>query len=145
MFKRILIATDGSELAQKAVDQGLALARALRAEVVVVHVTASWTSMPVSDLGLAFPPQDYDRIASESAHNVLSAVAAAASEIGIFCETLHVRDRLPAQGILETASAVKASLIVLSSHGRSGFARLLLGSEANEVVNHSTVPVLICR
>ena len=145
MFKRILIATDGSALAQKAVTQGLALAKALRAEVVVVHVTASWTSMPVSDLGLALPPENYDRIASESAQNILAPVAAAAREASLACRTLHVRDRLAAQGILETAAAVNASLVVLSSHGRSGLARLLLGSEANEVVNHSRIPVLICR
>jgi len=68
-----------------------------------------------------------------------------AKAAGVSCETLHVHDRLPAQGIIEAAGERGVDLIVMSSHGRSGFARLLLGSEANEVVSKSTVPVLICR
>ena len=68
-----------------------------------------------------------------------------AKQTGVTCETLHVKDQFPAEGIIETAKARGCDLIVMASHGRRGFARLLLGSQANKVVTHSTVPVLICR
>jgi nucleotide-binding universal stress UspA family protein len=145
MYTSLLIATDGSELAQKAVDQGLALAKALGARVLAVHVTQPWTSISMPEVTTAFPPENYDRMAADSAQNILANVAMAAKAAGVECETLHVRDRLPAQGILEAAKERRVDLIVMASHGRSGLARLLLGSEANEVVTKSTVPVLICR
>ncbi len=68
-----------------------------------------------------------------------------ATKQGIACDTLHVKDRVPAEGIVETAKARSCDLIVMSSHGRRGLSRVLLGSQANNVVTHSSVPVLICR
>lgn len=145
MYTHLLIATDGSELAQKAVDQGLALAKALGARVLAVHVSAPWTAVPIGEIATALPPENYERETADAAQSLLADVALRAKVAGVECETLHVRDRLPAQGIIEAAAERGADLIVMSSHGRSGFARLLLGSEANEVVSKSTVPVLICR
>ncbi len=145
MYTHLLIATDGSELGQKAVDQGLALAKALGARVLGVHVTAPWTAIAIGEIATSLPPENYERGAADAAQNILAELAMRAKAAGVVCETLHVHDRLPAQGILEAASEHGIDLIVLSSHGRSGFARLLLGSEANEVVSKSTVPVLICR
>jgi nucleotide-binding universal stress UspA family protein len=145
MYKHLIIATDGSELAQKAVDQGLALAKALGAKVLAVHVTPPWTSVAVGEVAIALPIKNYDRMAAENAQNVLADVAMRAKAAGVAYETLHVKDRLPAQGIVEAAVQRGVDLIVMSSHGRSGLSRLLLGSEANEVVSKSTVPVLICR
>jgi nucleotide-binding universal stress UspA family protein len=145
MYKHLLIATDGSELAQKAVAQGLALAAQLGARVLAVHVTAPWTALAVHEIALSLPPENYERAAADQAQNILADVALAAKLAGVPCETLHVHDRLPAQGILEAAADQGVDLIVMASHGRSGFARLLLGSEANEVVSKSTLPVLICR
>ena len=61
------------------------------------------------------------------------------------CETLHVKNQFPAEGIIEAAKAQGCDLIVMASHGRRGLSRLLLGSQANRVVTQSTIPVLICR
>lgn len=145
MYKRLLIATDGSELAAKAVDHGLGLAAALGSQVLAVHVTVPWTAISVGEIATSLPPENYDRAAADSAQNVLAEVAMRAKAAGVPCETLHVHDRLPAEGIIAAAAERGADLIVMASHGRSGFARLLLGSEANEVVSKSAVPVLICR
>jgi nucleotide-binding universal stress UspA family protein len=145
MYKHLLIATDGSELAQKAVDQGIALAKALGARVLIVHVTPPWTSLTVSEVAVVYPPENYDRVAADHAQNILANAAMAAKAAGVACETLHVKDGLAAPGILKAAQERGADLIVMSSHGRSGLTRLLLGSEANEVVSKSAVPVLICR
>ena len=69
----------------------------------------------------------------------------AAKKQGRPCANLYIKDRHPAEGIIETAQAQACDLIVMASHGRRGLARLLLGSQANKVVTLSPVPVLICR
>ena len=76
---------------------------------------------------------------------LLAGVIEIASKLGVACETLHVKDRHPAEGIVETAKSRGCDLIVMASHGRRGLSRMLLGSQANKVVTHSAVPVLICR
>jgi nucleotide-binding universal stress UspA family protein len=63
----------------------------------------------------------------------------------VSCETLHVRDSHPADGIIMAASQKGCDLIVMASHGRRGVDRLLLGSQANEVLTRSKVPALIVR
>src|SRR3990172_6283876 len=106
MYKHLLIATDGSELAQKAVDQGIGLAQALGARVLIVHVTPPWTALTVSEIAVVYPPDNYDRVARDHAQNILTNAAMAAKAAGVVCETLHVRDGLPASGILHTAQEV---------------------------------------
>ena len=145
MYKHILIATDGSDLARKAVAQGLALAKVVGARVTAVSVTEPWATMaPPEVLNEPFV-QEFERAAAERAKRILDGVAAAAKEANVACATLHVRDRFPAEGILEAAANVGCDLIVMASHGRRGVARFVLGSEATRVSTHSTVPVLICR
>ncbi len=145
MYKHLLIATDGSELATKAVEQGLELAKALAAEATVVTVTESWTRLVGNEMNMSFPIDDYEQSCAASAAKILGEAEAIAKRVGQACTTLHAKDQFPADGILGTAKARGCDLIVMASHGRRGVARLLLGSQANNVVTHSTVPVLICR
>ena len=145
MYKHLLIATDGSELATKGVEQGLALAKSLNARATAVTVSESWVSVVSGEMAMGFPIDDYDKGCAANAAQLLSVVTELAKKTGVACETLHVKDQFPAEGIVETAKARGCDLIVMASHGRRGFARLLLGSQANKVVTHSTVPVLICR
>lgn len=144
MYKHVLIATDGSELAAKAVATGLELARALGAKVTAVTATEPWTTMMTGEPALVFPIEDYDKAAAQRADRILAEVEAAARQRGIACGTVHVKD-FPAEGIIATATARGCDLIVMSSHGRRGLARVLLGSQALSVLTHSTIPVLICR
>ena len=132
MYKNLVIATDGSELAGKAVAQGLALAKALGTQGVTL-VTVTEVMPMVSDATYALSLQDYERATS------------AARASGVACDTVHVKDRHPAEGIVETAKTRGADLVVMASHGRRGLSKLLLGSQATEVVSLSPVPVLICR
>ena len=145
MYKNILIATDGSELGQKAVGQGLALALALDAKALVITVTEPWTAVVSGEMAIAFPTEEYEKSAAESASRALASCVEIARKLGISCETLHVKDQYPAEGIVETAKVRGCDLIVMASHGRRGLSRMLLGSQASRVVTHSTIPVLICR
>lgn len=145
MYKNILIATDGSELAHKAVVQGFALAKAVGAKVTVVTVTEPWTAVVPGEMGMAFPIDEYEKGASENAASILATVKGEADTTGVPCDTVHVSDQYPAEGIIASAKAQGCDLIVMASHGRRGISRLLIGSQANQVVVHSTVPVLVVR
>jgi nucleotide-binding universal stress UspA family protein len=86
----------------------------------------------------------YQKAAEHDAARILGQVSTAAQELGVQCETVTVTESA-AEAIIETANSKKCDLIVMSSHGRRGLARVLLGSQATRVLTLSSVPVLICR
>jgi nucleotide-binding universal stress UspA family protein len=145
MYKHLLIATDGSELAQKAVEHGLKLVEALNAQATVITVTEPQDTLVAGDAITVLPRDAYDETVTVSAMRILNSVKSIAKTRGQSCDTVHIKDRFPADGIVEFAAEKGCDLIVMASHGRRGLRRLLLGSVANEVVTRSTVPVLICR
>ena len=149
MYKNILVATDGSELAEKGVDQGVALAKETGAKVTFVSVTEllpsygivvaeEWASSPA-----AF--QEYREAITKAATEILSRAKTKATELGVSAEAVHIENQSPAQGIVEVAKVRDADLIVIASHGRRGVNKLLLGSQAAEVLSLSTVPVLVIK
>lgn len=145
MYTHLLIATDGSSLADAAIAQGLALAKVLKAKVTAVTVTEPLPSILVGEATSAYPIEEYITAARANAREILARVNAKASEHGVPCDTVHVEDHFPAEGIMETAQARKCDLIVMASHGRRGLAKLFLGSQAVRVLSHSPLPVLICK
>ena len=148
MYKHILIAIDGSDLAQKAETVGLTLAKALNAQATAVTVTEPWDALSMAALaerGMPNPVADYDECMAAAANRILWGASETAKKIGASCATLHVKDRYPAEGIIETAKEQGCDLIVMASHGRRGISRVLLGSQATKVVTLSPFPVLVCR
>jgi nucleotide-binding universal stress UspA family protein len=99
----------------------------------------------MGEAAIAFPFEEYEKAISANAAEILAKADEAAGKAGISCRTIHVKERHPAEGIIETAKARTCDLIVMASHGRRGLSRLLLGSQAHNVITHSTIPVLICR
>ena len=147
MYRRILIATDGSELAGKGLDHGLDLARAVGAHVVVVTVTEPW--MPAFDdaLALSADPdmqREYREGCERSAQRILADAAAQAAAAGVACTTVHVPDGHPSDAIVHAAAEHGADLVVMASHGRRGLGKVLLGSQTEAVLARSKVPVLVC-
>jgi nucleotide-binding universal stress UspA family protein len=148
MYKHILIATDGSELAQKALTTGLELAKHLEAKATAVTVTEPWDALSMAALAernLPNPVADYEEGVAAAANRILWGVGETAKKMGVTCTTAHVKDKHPAEGIIEAAKERGCDLIVMASHGRRGVSKLLLGSEATRVLTLSPVPVLICR
>lgn len=153
MYRQILIATDGSELANKAVVHGIALAKATQASVMIVTVSEMWSALDMardmqdsqSTAGITNPVTEYEERASALAEKILKAAKQKADSQGVPCSVVYVSDQSPAEGIVATATEKGCDLIVIASHGRRGASRLLLGSRANEVVTHSKVPTLIVR
>ncbi|MFU0503917.1 universal stress protein [Pseudaminobacter sp. NGMCC 1.201702] len=149
MYKHILIATDGSELAQKGVEQGLALARDLGSVVTILTVTEPFPSYAMAgDTGWVASPADIERYTAsrrEFAERLLAKSKEEAKRVGVAADLLHLEDRFPAEGIVAAAKDNGCDLVVMASHGRRGLGRLLLGSQTIEVLTHSKVPVLVVR
>jgi nucleotide-binding universal stress UspA family protein len=145
MYTHILIATDGSELASKAVSTGIALAKVLNLKVTIVTVTEPWHAVVTGEAALGFPRQEYETSGAASARRILTEASDIAGKSGVDCALVHVPDQYPSDGILDAAKRDGCDLIVMASHGRRGLTRLLLGSQAVRVLTHSAVPVLICR
>ena len=145
MFGNILIATDGSELAAKAVEQGILFAKEIAAKITAVTVTEPFHMLSVSPSQLEYTPIEYKKHAEAQANKVLGVVSAAAKSAGVVCDPLHVEHELVYQAVIEAAGARKCDLIVMASHGRRGGSAVVLGSETVKVLTHSKIPVLAYR
>ena len=145
MFKNILIATDGSDLAAKAVEQGVLFAKEIGAGITALTITEPFNVLSLAPSELGYTPIEYKKYAEEYAEKVLDTVAAAAKSAGIDCETLHIEHEHVYQAIIDAAAARKCDLIVLASHGRRGVSAVALGSETVKVLTHSKIPVLVYR
>lgn len=144
MYSHILIATDGSELSTKGVDHGLRLAKAIGAKVTIITVTDLWASGALATAGPA-TITEYEQSMNENAQDILKEAAQMAEETGVPFETRHIPNRYAADAIVDASQALSADLIVMASHGRRGFRKMLLGSQTNEVLTTSTMPVLVVR
>jgi nucleotide-binding universal stress UspA family protein len=141
MYRHILIPTDGSQLAERGLTHGLALAKSLGAKVSVIFVVEPFPEMTGRYLETL---ARYVELRKEQATSVLDAAAKAAKQAGVPCETIQVENSQPHQGIIAAAEEKDCDLIVMSSHGRSGLAALLIGSVTNKVLTHAKTPVLVC-
>ena len=148
MYKHILIATDGSALAQKGLEHGLELASRLGAAVTIATVTQRWSSLTMANEAKARkadPLDQYRKQMEAYAGRILEASKKDARDKGLDIRTVHVPDMDPAEGIIQTALKTGCDLIVMSSHGRRGAKRVILGSQTAEVVTLTTIPVLVIR
>lgn len=148
MYQHVLIATDGSQTSDKAVDHGLRLAKALGAKVTALTTTEQWSAYAIAaeiEAGASGAIGDYEDAAAAAARKILDTVKASAAGVGVDCEGVHVADRQPAESIVQTASKLGCDLIVMGTHGRRGVDRLLLGSQAVETMTYATIPVLVVR
>jgi nucleotide-binding universal stress UspA family protein len=142
MYRHILIPTDGSELAEHGVEHGVALAKSLAAKVSVIFVVEPFSELTGRFLEVV---ATYAELRREQAAGVLNRAASAAKEAGVSCEVIQVEQEQPHQAIIAAAEEKGCDLIVMSSHGRSGLSRLLVGSVTNKVLAHAKLPVLVCR
>jgi nucleotide-binding universal stress UspA family protein len=148
MYKHILIATDGSDLATKALEHAFTLASQHKAKVTVVTVTDLWSAADIAHevrQGRSDPIGHFEAIAAASATKILDEAGKRAKNHNLTCNLMHVKDQHPAEGIVATANETGCDLIVMASHGRRGISRFMLGSIAYEVLSHCKVPALIVR
>ena len=149
MYARILIATDGSELANGALDHGLQLAKLAGSEVTVVTVTEPATVIGggyATVAGAVIDPiPELIEAQDRAARELLDRAAKRAADQGVTVRTMLVDNSFPAEGVVATATNINADLIVMGSHGRRGLNRLLLGSQTSNVLAQTKIPVLVTR
>jgi nucleotide-binding universal stress UspA family protein len=146
MYKRILLCTDGSALAQRAAREGVRLAASLRASVVALLVTPpfeppeGYTRSP-----LAAQIERHEAASKAVAARSLGAIERQARALSLRCKKLHVGRYPPASTIVETADNERCDLIVMGSHGHGALGQLLVGSVTTRVAATCQVPLLIIR
>jgi nucleotide-binding universal stress UspA family protein len=147
MFKRILIPTDGSKVARKAIDAGIALAKELESSV-VGYYAAEAIERGLYAEGSGVRPVPIKQLQEQLAlqgQQYLAEIAQACKAAGVACETVMTTPAAPYQGIIDAARSRECDTIFMASHGRGELASLLLGSVTQKVLAHSTIPVLVYR
>lgn len=145
MYKHILIPTDGSELSEKAVKEGIELAMSMKAKVTVFTASPPFPALATESAVGADSIALYAASAEERAAARLKPGLEYAHARGVSARTQHVFAERPYEAIIAAAAKEGCDLVCMASHGRKGIAGLLVGSETNKVLTHSKVPVLVCR
>ena len=144
MYKRIVVPTDGSEITAKAVQTAITLAKTLGAQISALAVKEPFPYSAISEMQ-PIPPQEFFDAQERIATRNLQAVKDACAGAGLTCSSSSIEALHPWEAILDQAKKEGADLIVMASHGRRGVSAMLLGSETQKVLTHSTIPVLVVR
>jgi nucleotide-binding universal stress UspA family protein len=144
MFKHLLVPVDGSDVSKKALKKVAQLASADKAAVTLVYVSDPLPPTVYSDstMGYGITQKDHQKVCAAYAQDVFKKAATALGS-SVKAKSLHVSNTNLSAGILDAAKKVKADVIVMASHKRTGIKGLLLGSETHEVIVHATLPVLV--
>jgi nucleotide-binding universal stress UspA family protein len=145
MYRHILIPTDGSELSEKAIKQGLALAKSIGAKVTAITVSETFHTFSVDPVIVTDTPKQYQTHCDARAERYLSIAKNAAKDASVPYEGVHVMHDHPYEAIVGAAKEKGCDLICMASHGRKGMSAIVLGSETVKVLTHSKIPTLVCR
>jgi nucleotide-binding universal stress UspA family protein len=147
MFKHILVPTDGSPLSHDAVARAVAFAKEAGARITLLYVVpqapAAYAGMGA--LSSAHLTQEVHARLDGAARDILEAAKQVARDAGVACDHLALVGNTPYALIIEAAQSRGCDLIFMASHGRRGIDALLLGSETQKVLTHSSIPVLVYR
>jgi len=146
MFKNILLATDGSAASDHAAKLAVGMAAVQGATLTALYVSDPYPYLGVGEVN-PMGYQAYSAAAQQLAAQAHAKVEALCKEQNppLPLQVRLVEDVAAASGIVESAKELGCDLIVMGSHGRTGIARLMLGSVANKVVAESSIPVLVTR
>jgi nucleotide-binding universal stress UspA family protein len=147
MFKHILIPTDGSPVANKAVRAGIRFAREIGAKVTAYQAIGALLTH-IDDEGYVIDPKmhaEFERGAREAAQRRLDTIGKLAMTAGVTFDSAVTMADTPYKGIIEAAKKHKCDVIFMASHGRRGVSGLFMGSVTQKVVTHCKIPVLVYR
>ena len=143
MYRHLLVPLDGSTLATELVRQSVLLAKSLGAKITFFHAQEDYGATSVAALERVVWPALYNEQLAGDARAVLAKAAVVAREAGLEHETLTVTSDRPHEAILQAAETRQCDLIVIASHGRRGLRGLLIGSQTQNVLQQSSLPVLV--
>lgn len=147
MYKRILVATDGTKLSRKAVEEASRLAVAMGATLTLVRVVPKYPNIFFDGLAVLTVKEveQLESAMTEKAKASLDQLLKSTVNQHISVNTVVAKSSNVSEAILKTAKKAKIDLIVMASHGRGGIKRVLIGSETLQVLTHSEIPVLVIR
>ena len=145
MYKHILIPTDGSKLSERAIKQGIMLAKSLNAKVTAVTVSPTFHTFAMEPMMVTDTPKQYEEDSKVMAEKYLAVARDAAKAAGVSYDEAHIAHDHPYEAIIDAATKRDCDLIFMASHGRRGVSALVLGSETTKVLTHSKIPTLVCR
>ena len=144
MYKRILVPTDGSPMSDKALEGAARFAKQLGATLVIVTVVEPYSYTTLSGYRPESVEQYDERVMSEAERRLLDAQKTC-DKVGVESVCVMVKSFSPAEAIMEQAKKHDCDVVFMASHGRKGFAAVLLGSETQKVLTHSHIPVMVYR
>lgn len=145
-FAKVLVATDFSDCSAVALDAAWRISKVYDPEISVLHVAPSaWTLPPDLSVGLPGDNRNWLDLLRSEANEQLEQFVQDGRSRGVRIASSVLETGSPAHAVLEYARQNPTDLIVLGTHGRSGVARMMLGSVAEAVVHHAHVPVLAVR
>jgi len=142
MYKKILVPLDGSELAKKALDHAEKLAKIFESEIFLFQVVPF---MPIYGSPELVTPLVIDERQKEAVEKYLSNLADELKEKGLKVNAVVKTGQQVAVEIIDFAKEIGADLIIMSTHGRSGITRWVLGSVALKVLTRAETPILLLR
>lgn len=152
MFKKVLLPTDGSSLAEEAIVKGIAIAKSLGARVVGLHVIPNPSPGDIWDIWSPEDSEDAKRFRAKFKEGIeamsqryLSVIEKKAIEAEVPYENISVYADSIYEKVLSIAKEKGCDLIIMNSHGKMGIKGALLGSVTTRVLGHSKIPVLVCR
>lgn len=147
MFKNILAPTDGSQLSLETISRAIAFAKAISANLTFFYARPEYPIAIYGEGALIDPttPESFAELTKKQGEEILATCSKMAAAEQVSSKGLAVTSDAPYQAIIDAAEAEKCDLIFMASHGRRGFAAMLLGSETNKVLTHSKIPVLVYR
>ena len=149
MYKHILIPTDGSATAAKAVEAGIEFAREAKAKAKVTLFTAVPEYQPPGEgeilSRLVVSLDEHERRSREKAQKAVASGVERARAAGVDVDTDFAQSDRPYEAIVASAKKMGCDAIFMSSHGRSGLARLWHGSQTADVITHSDIPTMVYR
>ncbi|MCS5704925.1 MAG: universal stress protein [Cyanobacteriota bacterium] len=146
-YSHLLVPVDGSDLGDHAIAKAVELAKTLGARITFFHAEPG-LPVALAGLGEQVDPRTLDMLVTasrEQTREILQQACRSAQTAGVNAESRSAMNPIPAEAIVDTAAEVGADLIVMASHGRRGLGALLLGSETQKVLTHSSLPVLVVR
>ena len=147
MFKHILVPTDGSELSNKSAGFAVLFAKDIGAKITAFYAKPEYPVTYYGEGALIDPttPEQFADLAEKQASQNLAFIEQLCHEAEVPCTRLTLTSDIPYESIIKAATQSECDLIFMASHGRKGFSSLILGSETNKVLTHTTIPVLVYR
>ncbi|MEN8991339.1 universal stress protein [Avibacterium paragallinarum] len=144
-YQNILVPVDGSEISFSAVKKAAIIAKAFNSQLTLISLVAE---DPFTDADFYYSSsimKEYFVQAYANAESALKEAVQITTEVGVEAQSKIIKGQVSAEGVVEAANEVKADLIVMGSHGRKGFKKMLLGSFAQDILSNTELPVLVVK